>query len=81
VLPNGYRLDQECGVTDLTFGQVTEPGGEFGLSGIATVRTIFKRNMPNFGGDDISRLNRRTVHGNFLLDNSSLELKLTTSNV
>jgi hypothetical protein len=63
--------------SDPTFDPVSSPAGDFGLSSIATVRTIFAKGMPTFSGADISRLNRRAVYGNFLCADSTVELKLT----
>ncbi len=78
-LPSGFRFNRTHGATDLTFTPANNFRDDFKLSSIATVRTRFTKGIPPFTSNELNRLNRRAVFGNFMSGESGIELQLTFS--
>jgi hypothetical protein len=77
-LPNGFRLSEEQGTTDITFRSVIASPEQASCT-IATIETTFCGGWPPLTAVDIARMNGRAVFGHIFRDQDTLRAKLTLS--
>ena len=78
-LPNGFRLSEPEGTTELTFRPTAAPPDEEGPCSLAVVETSFMNGFPPVTAVDVERFNRRAVFGNFYLAQGAIRLRLALS--